>query len=511
MQETVLQSILVFQIKLDTLLAWTQEIDADEGGYLYIVDQHGQLAAHPRRNVQEEIVDYSEYGPIQDVLSGTQGAEVGTLENNEHVIAYSPVTNFGWGVLVTQPSAVAFAERDELLRAVAIAYIVVVLAVALMVFSVITAFVEIRRRALQLAEQMTESLQESKKLYQTLVETTPDAIVLADLEATVQVVNNQAVEMYGYPKDQVIGASAFNFIAPEDHERTRSALQELITQGQVYNFEFTSIRADHSRFVSRANASLFMDSTGKPAGFITVIHDVTEAKNLEQAKDEFIAVAAHELRTPLSTIQWYAKRVLSSEETKSPNLFKYISEIQHATDRILGLVNHLLDVSRIALGRLSLEAHDFPLKELLQSVITEFDAQFKERSLGYQTEFPERDVTVTADPKYMRIVLRNLVANAIKYTPSGGQIEFALTINPDNVIVRITDTGYGIPRHQHEKIFSRMFRADNAKQQHPEGLGLGLYMAKAIIEESGGSIWFESEINQGTSFYVLLPLSKKAD
>jgi len=178
------------------------------------------------------------------------------------------------------------------------------------------------------------------------------------------------------------------------------------------------------------------------------------------------------------------------------------------------LVNALLNVSRIELGTFSVELSDVDLPKLSKSVISELTAKIKEKKLKLKTHFEKEVPIMQADSNLLRIVFQNLTSNAVKYTPEKGSVDISVTMKPlgkkkakkNHVYITFKDTGYGIPKKEQSKIFSKLFRADNAKSMDVEGNGLGLYIVKSIVENSGGTIYFESEENKGTTFFIALPL-----
>jgi len=173
---------------------------------------------------------------------------------------------------------------------------------------------------------------------------------------------------------------------------------------------------------------------------------------------------------------------------------------------MVDLVNALLNVSRIDLGTFAIEPESIEIKKIAESVLKELIPQTKQKQTKITEEYDEDLPTIQADPKLIRIIFQNLLSNAVKYTPKGGEIFLSITKDKRNLSIEVADNGYGIPKDQQSKIFTKLFRADNIRQKDTEGNGLGLYIVKSIVDESGGKIWFESEENKGTTFYVTLPL-----
>jgi signal transduction histidine kinase len=184
-----------------------------------------------------------------------------------------------------------------------------------------------------------------------------------------------------------------------------------------------------------------------------------------------------------------------------------VKEIYAGNLRMVELVNALLNVSRIDLGTFAMEPEPVNLVEICESVLSELAPQIIEKRQTIERIFAGAPQMYNADPKLIRIVFQNFLSNSVKYTQPDGHIVAEIGTHEGSLYIRVTDNGYGIPKTQHGKIFEKLFRADNVRQKDTEGTGLGMYIVKAIVESSGGKIWFDSEENKGTTFSVLLPLS----
>jgi len=206
------------------------------------------------------------------------------------------------------------------------------------------------------------------------------------------------------------------------------------------------------------------------------------------------------------------KGLLSDEQKK------YLNEVAIGNQRMVELVNALLNVSRLDLGTFLVEPEPVNLSEMIKSVIDEMKPGILQRNLKVEESHDENLPEIQADKKLLRMVLQNLLSNAVKYTPQDGGIKMSasiifkdkifggVTMSADSIGIIVSDTGMGIPPEQKDRIFTKMFRADNAREAETEGTGLGLYIIKSVIEKSGGSVWFETEIGKGTTFYVTFEL-----
>jgi signal transduction histidine kinase len=253
--------------------------------------------------------------------------------------------------------------------------------------------------------------------------------------------------------------------------------------------------------------------------------NVSMNHELAQAKSDFVSLASHQLRTPLSIIKWYTDFVLSGDAGDiSAEQKKYLSEIFSTNQRMIDLVNALLDVSRIDLGTFSIEPEPTDIVKKANEAIDKYKNIIKTKEIIFEKKF-EKMPLLNLDPRLTLIVLENILSNAFKYTPDKGRVRFTIKKTETNILIIVSDTGVGIPRDLRDKMFTKMFRAADAKKMVAGGNGLGLYVAKAVIEKSGGKIWFESpsleffieesgkkswkniwEKGKGTSFFITIPL-----
>lgn len=237
----------------------------------------------------------------------------------------------------------------------------------------------------------------------------------------------------------------------------------------------------------------------------TIITLATEAKEVDHMKNEFISVAGHQLRTPITAIRWNGEMLLNSDfgpigETQKISLQRMHSSAVHMSS----LVNDFLNAARIESGRIRLTPKPTNLTELAKKILKNFETAIAEKEIKIKIAFDNLEET-NLDPELIGEVFNNLLSNAIKYSPIGGKIDFSIKNIGDNLIVEIKDQGPGIPKAERDKIFSKFFRGKAAILIDTEGNGLGLYIIKAIVESSKGKIWFESEENKGTTFWFSLP------
>src|SRR6266851_4276769 len=266
------------------------------------------------------------------------------------------------------------------------------------------------------------------------------------------------------------------------------------------------------RLLAGVPAEVGSQPTGPAEPVALVVHqDVTALKAAEQLKDEFLSIAAHELRTPLAVLKGFVQTLLvQTTRGKGPQLVEWqleaLQSIDQATARLVELTEDLLDVTRLQAGRLALHVDPTDLVALARRVVTRLQMTTERHTLSLATSVEH--LVAQVDPRRMEQVLSNLIGNAIKYSPEGGSIE--VTIREEEqaheALLCVSDHGIGIPAQQQLLVFGRFARADNARAHSIGGTGLGLYLCRELVERHGGRIWFESTEGQGSTFFVALPL-----
>jgi two-component system phosphate regulon sensor histidine kinase PhoR len=261
--------------------------------------------------------------------------------------------------------------------------------------------------------------------------------------------------------------------------------------------------------VLEVETSVILDEAGEKRGVVAVIRDITRLRQLEQAKSDFVSTVSHELRTPLTSIKAYTATLLRedvhfNEETKK----EFLRVIEEETDRLTRLISDLLDVSRIDSGKLELKTREFDFVKLVKIVVEKIQSQADKHNINLVA--PEYPVSVDADADKIEQVMLNLLGNAVKYSPSGGEVEVRIKEYSHKVECAIQDQGVGIPKEHLTKIFEKFQRVDNRATRGIGGTGLGLYISKSIVEAHGGTIWAESAPGKGSVFHFTLPLASSA-
>jgi PAS domain S-box-containing protein len=360
----------------------------------------------------------------------------------------------------------------------------------------------------ELAERVRE-LQESRGRLDAVIDSMQDGLVVYDRDRRALRANPFMLSLFGLTPSQVIGKTAAELAQLTGEPALELEKPALVLgsseeqSGEAMIFELDGPR---KRFVRRVISPVIGE--GAPlSGLVVVYQDITDQKEVEQLKDDFLSIASHELKTPLTSIMGYTQllsRRLSHEARRSGSE-DVIEVIESQCRKMKRLVEDLLDVSRIERGSLQTTQSKVDLGQLVDAVLAKFTGTSQHHEFEVLT--PEASLTVQGDEDRLDQVLSNLVSNAIKYSPDGGKVQVRVQRAGENAEVAVRDWGIGIPEDQQARIFSRFYQGESAvRSRRFGGMGLGLFISKAIIDEMGGTISVDSTVGKGSIFRFTLPL-----
>jgi PAS domain S-box-containing protein len=335
-----------------------------------------------------------------------------------------------------------------------------------------------------------------------------DLLCIAGFDGYFTRVNASWHRVLGYTSTELMAHPFIDLVHYEDREATANAVAEL-TQGKP-------IALFENRYRCRDGTYRWFNWTATPKLderlIYAVAHDTTDRKILEQQtqetlkmRNDFVSFVTHQLRTPLSGIKWMLE--LATETDDGEEKASYVGDARESADRLIGLVNDLLDASRLESGKLQVSLEPVRLRQLTYDVLADVATLVREKDHELDIQC-EPDVPVAMlDLQLLRQVILNLASNAIKYTPPGGRIEIRIRRQGNALQWSIRDSGIGISEESQKRLFEKFFRADNAHTVDTEGTGLGLYLVRLIVERLGGTIACESELGRGTLFSFTLPIT----
>jgi len=362
---------------------------------------------------------------------------------------------------------------------------------------------ELSTKINSLARNLSElTIQEQIQAEQlsTVIENSESGLVLIDEKGYIHVVNRKFTAMFGKETQQYIGRIYYDVI---ENEQIHHAVQ------QTFLYEK---RVKHLFSIDTDGETTYLEAVGAPIfnehnlikGVVLVIYDITEFKNIEQIRKDFVANVSHELKTPITSIKGFTETLLDGAHEDEEARMQFLQIIYNESNRIQHLIDDLLILSRLEKEDMTLHLSEITATDLVENITPSLQQQADKRQITLRTKVPY-NISFHADEEKMQQLLLNLLSNAIAYTSEGGDVSLTIEEQEDSVVFVVRDTGIGISKEDLPRIFERFYRVDKDRSRHTGGTGLGLAIVKHIIEVHNGDIDVESEVEKGTTFTVSIP------
>jgi len=330
-----------------------------------------------------------------------------------------------------------------------------------------------------------------------------DGLLLIDSQDVIISCNQALAEMLGLHPGQIINEKITSPHLPSNLASIITPTTDLAHTG----VQAREVTIDGSRPKTlKIFSTPVIDDEQQPIGEVRVVHDVTKEREIEQLKDELFSTISHELRTPLFSIQGFAKVLLEEENLDAEIREEFLKTIQRQAMQLSEMVNNLLDLSRIDEGKLELFKERVAMDDLIHQSLLKLQGFAHHRKVTLNSKLPAMLPAIMGDRERLEQVLTNLIGNAIKFTGADGLVVISASQANDGLHIQVLDNGIGIPEEDLDQIFSRYYQAGNKHEGSAMGSGLGLHIAKKIVEEHGGRIWVESISGQGSTFHFTMPL-----
>lgn len=354
-----------------------------------------------------------------------------------------------------------------------------------------------------------------KARIEALLASIGEGVVATDKDGKIMFTNDEAAKATGWTVEEIVGKPEASVFAFQDDKGEPMPSDErpahvAFTTGKkqflgLHPKPHFLVRKDKSTFPVQVTVSP-VNFEGNTIGTIEVIRDVTDEAEFDRRKSEFISIASHQLRSPLSATKWLSDMLRKGDlGPLQPKQQEIADKLFEANERMVVLVNELLNVSRLDSGVTKLTPQPTDMAKLLDGIMTDTMALLSAKKQTFV--YDKRALpTVMVDSLHIREVITNIISNASKYSPEGGRVTIVAEKRGSDFYLAVKDDGIGIPKSDQNQMFKKFFRAENALKSAVQGTGLGLYFCKSIVELSGGKIWFESEVNKGTTFIITLPI-----
>ncbi|WP_125711068.1 cell wall metabolism sensor histidine kinase WalK [Companilactobacillus zhongbaensis] len=369
-------------------------------------------------------------------------------------------------------------------------------------------------------EEATENSESERRRLDSVLTQMSDGVIATNRLGNITVINEMAREFLNKTEEEANGAQLVDVLGISDNITFDELLENpepMIIESSDFSDEDLA-EDDDGSLILNADFSLIQRNSGFISGMVCVLHDVTEQQKIDSERRQFVSNVSHELRTPLTSISSYID-ALNNGAWKDQKLApQFLNVTAEETDRMIRMIQDLLNLSRMDQGRSKLDKELINFNEFFSYILDRFDMMLKKEKADAKEDdskvvknyrikriFTQKDLWVEIDTDKMTQVIDNIINNAIKYSPDGGVITCRLLETNKHIIISISDEGLGIPRKDIKKVFDRFYRVDKARSRKQGGTGLGLSISKEIVEQHKGRIWVNSAEGRGSTFYISLP------
>jgi len=356
--------------------------------------------------------------------------------------------------------------------------------------------------AIRLRKKNKEAEAELNKFSQA-VEQSLASIVITDLNGSIEYVNQGFIDTTGYSRAEAMGKNPRILKGGQTSLETYKQLWDTITSGKEWKGELCNKKKNGDLYWEQVSISPIKNAEGKTTNYLAVKNDITERENIDRRKDDFITIAGHELRTPVSAVR-LTNQILQEMFKDNPQALKYLGKIERQSNIQANLINDLLNVSKIQTGKMEIRKEKFSLQDLAEEVAETMQKTTQIHKIIIKGKIHDKIYT---DRDRISQILTNFCSNEIKYSPKGGKITIRLKKNRNEAIVSVTDHGIGISEKNYHGIFERFYRVYGSGSEGYPGLGMGLYISYQLIKLLNGNMWFKSKLGKGSTFYFSLPLA----
>jgi len=497
----------------DLSAADTKPQDSEPLGYLFGVlvaeNLFGEiLQDFPHSDIDFWIYDGVVPSPENSLYTSNNSDISGYSKTLPHYSATSTITTAGRHLTVLYITNHNFNYSLE--RSTYPYYLVVGLVISFLVFALSrlhskSVISSAKAHAELLSSQ--EALRRSSIQYKTLAENASDLVTVVDALGTILYASPSHEDLFGITPDELVGTSILPYIHPDDFEKLQEKLTSMAEGGHEQAIFRVQRQGDGAYTSLEGVGTGLIDEHGNVNGILIISRDITEREAIDRRKDEFISIASHELKTPVTSLKVYTQYLQQYFANKEDRVsVELLNKMDRQLLKLTRLIRDLLDVSRIESGKLDLNLTSFDVKTVISEVLETLALMQPKHQVHLEKITKTK---ITADRDRIAQVITNLVANAMKYSSEQQPIIISQKKTKNTITLCVQDFGTGIPRSKQKQIFERFFRVDGPKQETFAGFGLGLYIAREIIEKHHGKIWVKSQVGKGSTFCITIPLQTK--
>jgi PAS domain S-box-containing protein len=359
--------------------------------------------------------------------------------------------------------------------------------------------------------ERTKEVHEWKSYSENILATMAEGLVAVSEDGVIEMANRASRALTGYSEEELIGQRLVPRLFPgRDREKAIQAMDEARGRGILKQLDLILDAKDGREIPINFNAAVLRDEDGKEQGMVIILHDMTKEKEVDKMKSEFISTVTHELRTPLTSIEGFISLILARKVGDiQPKQEEFLNIVKTQSKHLKKLIQSLLDFSRIASGKVEIERKPTSIKDMINEVMGGMRPQIAEKGIDLDVTIDPDLPQVFGDDEKIGMAFANILGNSIKFTGKKGKIKVAAEKRDSDVLVSVSDTGVGIEKNKIEKVFDRFYQIDSSLTRKAGGAGIGLAIAKEVVEAHKGRIWVESEgEGRGSKFSFTIPIGK---
>lgn len=554
--------VLIEKVHLDSLWESLSALKIDKTGYVYVVDDKGDLLTAPKGTSLTSVGNTRNIPEVNNFLThlvnNTRVADPAekTNDNAGHAIlsAYNSVSLTNWGVIAQVSLSDTLAASNGVGEFAIILFLITIIIsgmVSLFISSeIVKPLADLQRgshligagnfeyklhiktgdeleelgntfnkmsldlkKASEKQKQDRDIISAERNKMAVAISSIKDAVIGIDLQSRIVIFNKAAEKLTGFTAETIIGKPIDQILKIHDGKNEIPSsiycpISNSTYEGTVFQKDNLTLAGNNTTAVVNVVSGQIKEGTQVNLGCIIALHDVSKEQELEKLKLDFVSIAAHELRTPITSIRGYLSVFMKENRGKlSDEQLMFLDRVGFATEQLTALIENILNVTRIEKGTFTLSKQSIDWVALVKKVIMELEMKAQEKKVEIVFIEPQQPFPyLSVDTLRITEVLSNLISNGINYTPSGGKITVSLEQKGVEIITHVQDNGKGISKEALPHLFTKFFRVKNKMEQGTKGTGLGLYISKSIVEIHGGKIWAESEEGKGSIFSFSLPI-----
>ncbi|MFH1379165.1 MAG: ATP-binding protein [bacterium] len=528
-------------ISLENLWNNIEQTQLGKTGYAFLIDSNGTVIAHPdKTHLEQKVTNETLPILVEALKSVSVGSKPYTRPDGTEIVgAYAPVPELQWVIIIEQNKSEAFLTATQsfwqatiiglgvIIIAIVIAYLLarglsrpimhLIHGAERVASGDFTAEVDVQtrdeledladtfnsmtRKLKQYADLQVDKIIAEKTKTEAIIFSIADGIIMTDHDGHIQLINNQALNIFEIPADNSYEGKMIYDLIPKDI--ITNTLKEIIAKSHRDDVREIDLSSKETARFYKVNAGKVTALKGDDLGTVTVVHDITLEKQIDNMKEEFLHSITHDLRNPMTSIRGFLKFLIDGVAGEvNQQQMKMLLTVNKASEKLLIMINDILDIAKLEAGKIELDLEETNFKDIGMHVMEIVEGLAQRKHITLEMKADETLPLIKADTRFFERVITNLLSNSVKFTPEEGKVILEMHDETDQIKVSVIDNGEGIPSDYLDKIFDKFGQVTG---QRKGGTGLGLTICKYVVEGHLGKIWVESKLGEGSKFIFTVP------